>query len=64
MIFFMSLSWIGLGLILFGVLFQWILFALLPKNYEFTMNIYLLLWVAFGYFLMGRISPDTKKPDH
>ncbi|HAH36912.1 MAG TPA: hypothetical protein DCY95_16640 [Algoriphagus sp.] len=50
--FFFSMTWICFGIILFGVLFQWILLAFLPKDwYPYAMSGFILAWYIFGFWM-------------
>ncbi len=61
LLFFMALSWMGFGLILFGVAVQWILVVFVPTKYDLVLNSFLLAWFLAGVWLMYSAN---KKPGH
>jgi uncharacterized protein with PQ loop repeat len=61
LLFFAFMAWLCFGLIAFGLLFQWIIFLLLPTQYDQTLSVFLIVWSLFG---LGCLWYFNKKPSH
>lgn len=59
MAFFFLMSWVCVGIVSYGVIFQWIFAALLPEFNTYHLPVFVLLWIFVPgiYYLTKKQKP-------
>jgi hypothetical protein len=56
LLFFMFLAWYCVGLIAFGLVFQWVLLLIFQGGNENVLHGFMLAWTIFGVLLLFRVN--------
>lgn len=60
-----SMTWVVLGVILFGLVFQWILLLVVPKEfYPYVLNAVITVWWIFGLWYAFVYLPREEKKEN